>query len=80
MQNKFVCLHCDELLFDMEIEVDGPKVVAAPAPAPKKMPVEVKPKAKLIRLADKKPVEHEPDKQDADMGSDDEDMKSKKAA
>ena len=76
MQNKFVCLLCDEMLFDMEIEVDGS------TPLVKKMiPTEAKPKAKLLRLVDKKiTTEKEPEKQDLDSIVDEDETTKKKAA
>ena len=80
MQNKFVCIHCDELLFDMEIELDGPAPKQlAPAPAP----VAAKP-AKVLRLVEKKPaVKKEDAKKEEALDvfeEDDQDQKTKKAA
>jgi hypothetical protein len=80
MQNKFVCIHCDELLFDMEIELDGPAPKQlAPAPAP----ATAKP-AKVLRLVEKKPAakKEEPKKETAldVFEEDDQDQKTKKVA
>jgi len=81
MQNKFVCIHCDELLFDMEIELDGPapkQLAPAPVVAPAKP-------AKVLRLVEKKPAavkKEEPKKETAldVFEEDDQDQKTKKAA
>lgn len=45
LNNRFVCFHCDELLFDIEIESDEAEVAwIQPRPtAPKSEPVVIKP-------------------------------------
>ena len=58
LSNKLVCTHCDEMLFDMEIEIDSP---TPKTPAPKKQEKTTQqlaqPKAKILKMPERKPAQ-----------------------
>jgi hypothetical protein len=75
MASKFVCLQCDEMLFDMEIEVDAPAALKPAAPKP-----EARPTGKLLRLVEKATPKKTDDSAEQEPSEKDTTTKTKKVA
>lgn len=56
LSNKLVCAHCDEMLFDMEIEIDSQ--ASGTGPKKQEKPQQpVQPKAKVLKMPERKPAQ-----------------------